>query len=229
MFTNADGRISAERVEFNTATGVGTFYDASGIMSLGAKPGSESASNIAAFGGQDPDVYFYGAKLEKLGARKYRITSGGFTTCVQPTPRWEVTSGSVVLNLDDYAIARNTLLKVKGVPMMYLPVLYYPIQQSQRATGFLLPTYGTSTLRGQAISNAFFWAINRSQDATFFHDWFTRTGMGEGSEYRYIAGPAVGGQRPRATASSQHETKFTQIGVTTSLPAKDQLRIHRRR
>ena len=66
---------------------------------------------------------------------EYRITSGGFTTCVQPTPRWEVTSGSVVLNLDDYAIARNTLLKVKGVPMFYLPILYYPIQKSQRATG----------------------------------------------------------------------------------------------
>jgi len=111
VFTNADGRISAERLEFDTGTGIGTFYDASGIMSLGQQAGT----NTAAFGGQDPDVYFYGAKLEKLGPRKYRITRGGFTTCVQPTPRWEVTSGSVVLNLDDYAIARNTLLKVKGV------------------------------------------------------------------------------------------------------------------
>ena len=213
VFTNADGRISAERVEFDTATGIGTFYDASGIMSLGAKAGS----NIAAFGGQDPDVYFYGAKLEKLGARKYRITSGGFTTCVQPTPRWEVTSGSVVLNLDDYAIARNTLLKVKGVPMMYLPIVYYPIQQSQRATGFLLPTYGTSTLRGQSISNAFFWAINRSQDATLFHDWFARAGMGEGGEYRYIAGLQSAGNL-RLYRFSQRETDFTQSG--SSLPAK---------
>jgi LPS-assembly protein len=213
VFTNADGRISAERVEFDTATGIGTFYDASGIMSLGAK----ASSNIAAFGGQDPDVYFYGAKLEKLGARKYRITSGGFTTCVQPTPRWEVTSGSVVLNLDDYAIARNTLLKVKGVPMMYLPIVYYPIQQSQRATGFLLPTYGTSTLRGQSISNAFFWAINRSQDATLFHDWFARAGMGEGSEYRYIAGLQSAGN-VRLYRFSQRANEFTQSG--SSLPAK---------
>jgi LPS-assembly protein len=213
VFTNADGRISAERVEFDTATGIGTFYDASGIMSLGAKAGS----NIAAFGGQDPDVYFYGAKLEKLGARKYRITSGGFTTCVQPTPRWEVTSGSVVLNLDDYAIARNTLLKVKGVPMMYLPIVYYPIQESQRATGFLLPTYGTSTLRGQSISNAFFWAINRSQDATLFHDWFARAGMGEGSEYRYIAGLQSAGN-VRLYRFSQRANEFAQSG--SSLPAK---------
>ena len=215
VFTNAEGRISAERVEFNTATGVGTFYDASGIMSLG----TAGASSAAAFGGQDPDVYFYGAKIEKIGLRKYRITSGGFTTCVQPTPRWEVTSGSVVLNLDDYAIARNTLLKVKGVPMFYLPILYYPIQKSQRATGFLLPTYGTSTLRGQSISNAFFWAINRSQDATFFHDWFTRTGTGMGSEYRYIAGLQSAGN-VRLYRFGQHETQYVQNGVSSTLPSK---------
>jgi LPS-assembly protein len=215
VFTNADGRISAERVEFDTGTGIGTFYDASGIMSLG----QQAAANAAAFGGQDPDVYFYGAKLEKLGPRKYRITRGGFTTCVQPTPRWEVTSGSVVLNLDDYAIARNTLLKVKGVPLMYLPVIYYPIQKSERATGFLLPTYGTSTLRGQSISNAFFWAINRSQDATLFHDWFTRTGTGMGSEYRYIAGLQSAGN-VRLYRFNQHETQYTNSGVTSTLPAK---------
>jgi LPS-assembly protein len=214
VFTNADGRISAERVEFDTATGTGTFYDASGIMSLG----QQAATNTAAFGGQDPDVYFYGATLEKLGPRKYRITRGGFTTCVQPTPRWEVTSGSVILNLDEYAIARNTLLKVKGVPLMYLPMIYYPIQKSQRATGFLLPTYGTSTIRGQSISNAFFWAINRSQDATFFHDWFTRTGTGMGSEYRYIAGLQSAGN-VRLYRFNQHETQFTESAGGT-LPAK---------
>jgi len=216
VFTNADGRISAERVEFDTGTGVGTFYDASGIMSL-AKQETAAAANTAAFGGQDPDVYFYGAKLEKLGTRKYRITRGGFTTCVQPTPRWEITSGSVVLNLDDYAIARNTLLKVKGVPLMYLPMIYYPIQKSERQTGFLLPTYGTSTIRGQSISNAFFWAINRSQDATLFHDWFTRTGTGMGSEYRYIAGLQSAGN-VRLYRFNQHETTFAQSGET--LPAK---------
>jgi LPS-assembly protein len=215
VFTNADGRISAERVEFDTATGVGTFYDASGIMSLAEQ--GPAAGNIAAFGGQDPDVYFYGAKLEKLGARKYRITRGGFTTCVQPTPRWEITSGSVVLNLDDYAIARNTLLKVKGVPLMFLPMVYYPIQKSERQTGFLLPTYGTSTVRGQSISNAFFWAINRSQDATLFHDWFTRTGTGMGSEYRYIAGLQSAGN-VRLYRFNQHETRYEQSGAT--LPAK---------
>ena len=171
----------------------------------------------AQFGNQDPDVYFYGDTIEKISGRQYKITRGGFTTCVQPTPRWEVTSGSVTINLDEYAIARNMVLRVKGVPLMYLPVIYYPIQDDERATGFLMPTYGRSTLRGQSLSNAFFWAIGRSQDATFVHDWFTNTGQGMGGEYRYQSNASSWGNL-RLYRFSQDETQFTDNGVSTTLP-----------
>ena len=129
-------------------------------------------------GGQDADVYFYGDEIEKIGYKKYKIRRGGFTTCLQPTPRWQVTSGTVILNLDHYAYLTNALLKAKSVPVFYLPVLYYPINKEDRATGFLMPVYGTSTYRGFTLSNAFFWAIGRSQDATFMHDWFSKRGYG---------------------------------------------------
>jgi lipopolysaccharide assembly outer membrane protein LptD (OstA) len=46
--------------------------------------------------------------------------------------------------------------------------------------------YTASTLKGNTISNAFFWAISRSQDATFNYDWFSKTGHGFGREYRYV-------------------------------------------
>ena len=218
VLTNADGRISAERLEFNTRTQTGTFYQASGIISLGQK------AERVQFGNQDPDVYFYGEKVEKVGDKKYRITRGGFTTCVQPTPRWELTSGSLTLNLHDYAVLRNTALRVKGVPVFYLPFMYYPINEEQRSTGFLLPSYGTSTLRGQAISNAFFWAINRSHDASFFHDWFTRTGQGYGSEYRYVTNPQSSGEL-RIYRFEQKAAEFRQGSVTGTLPEKETLEV----
>jgi LPS-assembly protein len=211
VFVNPEGRISAERVEFNIDSQTGTFFDASGIMSLGAK------AEVVQFGGQDPDVYFYGTTVEKVAERKYRITRGGFTTCVQPTPRWELTSGTVTLNLDDYALLTNTVLRVKGVPVFYLPVAYYPMQEDQRSTGFLLPTYGASTLSGQKLSNAFFWAISRSQDATFLHDWYTRTGQGVGVEYRYVAGPMSDGN-VRVYRFGQKAAEFRDGNDTGTLP-----------
>ena len=76
---------------------------------------------------------------------------------------------------------------------MYLPIFYYPIQEDDRATGFLIPTYGSSTLKGQMLSNAFFWAIGRSHDATIYHDWMSKAGQQLGGEYRYVLGPGSQG------------------------------------
>jgi LPS-assembly protein len=155
--------------------------------------------------------------MEKIGPKRYRITDGGFTTCLQPTPRWEITSTTVTVNLDDYAILRNSVLKVKGVPVFYMPVFYYPIQNDDRATGFLIPTYGNSTYRGQSLSNAFFWAVNRSQDVTLLHDWFTQTGQGMGAEYRYVAAPGSEGA-VRTYFLKERETLT--VGDTAPIPGR---------
>ena len=218
VFSDANGRIAADEVEYDAVDGTGTFRNASGSMTM------KSGLNLADFAGQDPDVYFRGEIIEKLGARQYRVTRGAFTTCVQPTPRWEAVSTSVVINLDDYAFARNMVLKVKGVPVLYLPAIYYPIQDDGRATGFLMPTYGTSTVRGQAITNGFFWAMNRSQDATLVHDWYTKSGQGFGGEYRYVASDRSQGN-VQLYGFSRKETTFTEDGVTSTLPASNSFQI----
>jgi LPS-assembly protein len=174
VFSQGANRIAADRAEFNTRTRLGTFFNASGIATVqpprrSAVPGAFAPPPLA---GQDTDVYFFGEKVDKIGTKKYRISNGGFTTCLQPTPRWSLSANTVILNIDHYTFLRQAVFDVKGVPMFYLPILYYPTKEDQRATGFLIPTYGSSSLRGQAIHNAFFWAINRSHDATVLHDWF---------------------------------------------------------
>ncbi len=189
VFQTPTSRIASETVVFNTKTRLGTFTNAMGIAQLGER----GRQNQSMFGTLEPDVYFYGAEIEKIGADKYRIKKGGFTTCVQPTPRWEIVSGRATVNLNDYVVMRNAVVRVKNVPVFYLPIMYYPIQEDDRATGFLLPTYGTSTYAGSSISNAFFWAVNRSQDLTLFHDWFFSGSTGVGTEYRYLFGPASQG------------------------------------
>src|SRR6185295_5287063 len=190
VFAQGDNRISAERIEFNTETRLGTFFNASGISTVKPPKQPVRSGGVAPppMPGQDTVVYFFGESIEKLGPRKYKIKNGGFSTCVQPTPRWDLNADTVILNVDHYTFLKQAVLRVKGVPMFYLPVLYYPTKKEDRATGILIPTYGSSTLRGQSIHNAFFWAIDRSQDATFLHDWYSKTGQGVGTEYRYNFG-----------------------------------------
>ena len=215
VYAGEGGRVAAERAEFDYETGTGTFYNASGSTQL------VEDVEPSMFGTQEPEMRFWGALIEKLGPRAYRLTDGGFTSCIQPTPRWEVRATSVRIDLSEYARLRNMLLLVKGVPLFYLPWMHYPIQDDDRATGFLMPTYGASTVQGNSISNAFFWAINRSHDATVFHDWLTATGQGLGGEYRYVLGQSSRGNAETYLLNERETTAIDPFrGGETTLPAR---------
>lgn len=203
LVSQIDHQIAADRADFNAKTRLGTFYNARGFAALGATP------DVSTFGTLDPDVQFYGETLEKTGVDTYVITNGGFTSCAQANPRWEMTSGSLTLRVDHYALLRNMLLKVKGVPALYLPIMYYPLSKDNRNTGFLMPSYGSSTVKGQTISNAFFWAIDRSQDATFLHDWYSKTGQSIAGEYRYVSLGGAGNFR--SDFLNEHPTEYVTI------------------
>jgi len=204
-------RISADSAEFNYKTKLGTFRVASGIASI--KPPKQTptpgAIVIPTATGLDTDVYFAGDIVEKIGPRKYKITRGGFTTCVQPTPRWQLSADTIVLNIEHYTFLRNAIFNVKGVPLLYTPIMYYPTKKDDRATGILIPTLGSTSLRGESIHNAFFWVLGRSQDATLLHDWFSKTGQGYGSEYRYNFGAQSTGYI-RAYALKEHSADYAQ-------------------
>jgi LPS-assembly protein len=219
VFAQGNNRISAERAEFDTESTLGTFYNAWGLAAVKPPPPTMRGGGIAPppMTGQDTVVYFFGEKIEKIGPKKYKITNGGFSTCVQPTPRWDLHAGTVILNVDHYTLLKQAVLRVKGVPLLYLPILYYPTKREDRATGFLIPTYGSSSLRGHSIHDAFFWAINRSQDATLLHDWFSKTGQGVGGEYRYNVGSGDGDFRTYML--DQHAATYTQPDGTAVVTA----------
>src|SRR5581483_6827292 len=203
--------------DFNTKTHLGVFTNASGIATIQPPRQAPSPTGVAVppVPGQQLIVYFFGDEVQKIGPKKYRITNGGFTTCVQPTPRWDLHSDTVVLNLEHYTFLKNAVLSAKGVPMLYLPVLWYPTKSGDRATGFLIPTYGSSSILGQSLHNAFFWAIDRSQDATITHEWYSKVGQGVGAEYRYNFGRTADGNL-WTHFLDQHEATYTD--ETTGLP-----------
>ncbi len=64
------------------------------------------------FGDQEPDAYFFGEEVEKLGPNTYMVRNGGFTTCVQPTPRWELGVTSATITVGEHAVLHNAILRV---------------------------------------------------------------------------------------------------------------------
>lgn len=174
VYEQGDQKIIATRLEADLRTKTGRFFNAHGRTGA--------------------DLYFYGDIIEKISEDTYVIEGGFFTSCAQPVPRWNFTAGKATLKRDHHVALHNPFLKVKSIPVFYVPFLYYPIDEQGRSTGFLLPRIGNSTLKGFLFNQGFFWAINRSMDATFAYERFSLVGNGGTVEYRYVASPASRGQ-----------------------------------
>src|SRR5262249_42947109 len=65
-----------------------------------------------------------------------------------------------------------------------MPYLTIPSERRTRATGFLIPSTSSSTSKGRSIRESFYWAINRSADATFTGEDFSKRGPAGGIQFR---------------------------------------------
>ncbi len=74
-------------------------------------------------------------------------------------------------------MARNAHFDVLGYPVVPLPYALFPAD-STRQSGFLSPRVGYSGLRGAQYLQPFYWAINKSSDATFALDVETSKRVG---------------------------------------------------
>jgi len=139
------------------------------------------------------DIYFRGEHIEQIRPGVFHIENGVVTPCTQALPIWEFSAHTFDLFADDHVTMKNAVFKIKGVPLLYLPALYYPINESRRSTGLLMPAIGNSSRKGFMYSQPVFWAIDRSMDATFTYDFFSRAGSGFSAEYRHRFMPGAAG------------------------------------
>ena len=159
-----DEVIRAERVRFNLETGLGVIDQASGLIR--------------------PSFFFEAESMEKRAADRYSLRTAFLTPCTQPNPRWSFSLSRAELRKDEYVAMWDAVLRIKSVPVLYVPYLRYPLKD--RATGFLMPRVGLSGPKGFSLSQSFYWVIAPNMDATIGIDYFARRGLGAGLEFRYL-------------------------------------------
>ncbi len=206
VFERRDEKVVAESMEGSLEGGTAIFRNARGVL------------------GQD--FHFVAETLEELEDGAFAIEQGAFTTCAQPNPRWNFTASRAVVRPEKHVWLRNVSFRVKNVPVTYFPALYYPLEEDGRQTGFLIPRYSRSDLRGHLFSQGFYWAINRSMDTTLSVDHFTVSGTGLGMEYRYRGPSGSRGEaegfliNDKTTENREYSLSFN---VAQRLPARFRL------
>ncbi len=176
-------------------------FEAGEISLLGSRMSGYLRSGTGeienAFGIGPGGVYFRGDSIAQVEPGVYHVEKGVVTPCTQTLPIWEFSASSFDLFTDDHVTMKVPIFKVKGVPLMVLPALYWPIQEDRRSSGLLLPSIGTDSRKGFTYIQPAFWAINRSMDATFTYNYYSKIRSGFGAEYRH-----------RATESSVGNARF---------------------
>jgi len=158
--------LSGEKLNFNLKTKTGELVDTYGLIT--------------------PFVRYETDRLIQTDRQTLTFQRLDFTSCAQIFPRWKITSRRGKIKKEKYIEMHDVLLRIKNIPVFYLPYLRYPIQKDGRATGLLFPNIGNSSLRGFFVQNSLFWAIKPNIDMTFGLDYFAKLGIGVSDELRYL-------------------------------------------
>ena len=146
-----------------------------------------------AVGRIQPDVLYSADAIERKSDNLYSFGRMSFTSCTQPTPRWEFSCARANFKKDDYMEMWGATFRIKSVPVFYVPYMRYPLNQ-ERATGFLMPQIGFNQVKGFSFSQGFYWALARNIDVSLSVDDYASKGVGGGFETRYIFGDGTTGQ-----------------------------------
>ena len=133
--------------------------------------------------------YLAGDRIEKTGDAVYRVEGARATTCDGACPDWQLTGERLDVTVEGYGRLKHTKLRVRGVPILYVPYLIFPAK-TKRQTGLLSPYFAYSDNKlGMDVEIPFFWAISDDMDATFYQRYMDKRGYKQGVEMRYFTSP----------------------------------------
>src|SRR5207248_8663026 len=99
-------------------------------------------------------------------------------------PSWSIAGDRTDIKLQGAGVVHSMTFRLNDFPDLYLPAMPFPAN-TERQSGFLIPRLGYSNRRGFQYEQPFFWAINKSSDATVAVDLETAARVGVIGEYRY--------------------------------------------
>ncbi|MDP2024280.1 MAG: LPS assembly protein LptD, partial [Hydrogenophaga sp.] len=105
-------------------------------------------------------------------------------------------------NEEDVGTAQGALLSFKGVPLLPIPYITFPLSD-RRKSGFMPPTLGLDNVNGAEVSVPYYWNIAPNRDATFTPSVMSKRGVNLASEFRYLEADYAGQMRLDLMPSDQ--------------------------
>lgn len=108
---------------------------------------------------------------------KLEAEEASYSTCGLEDPAWSVRAKSVRIDPDEgQGEARNIVLRVGPVPVMYLPWVGFPVGD-ERMSGWLTPEIGTSDDLGYSLELPYYFNLAPHYDAVLSARYMGRRGL----------------------------------------------------
>ncbi|MFV1983314.1 MAG: LPS-assembly protein LptD, partial [Thiohalomonadales bacterium] len=117
---------------------------------------------------------------------KIKFIKPTYTTCPVNNSAWKIKAGEIELNNETHqGTAKNAVLSIQNIPVFYFPYFRFPFR-TNRLSGFLAPSWGTSNNNGNQYRVPFYWNIAPNYDATIAPRHMTKRGTLIDTEFRYL-------------------------------------------
>ena len=149
------------------------------------------------------------------------LRQSSYSSCVSDTgpAAWNIKSDSIRIDrASGIAVAEDAVMRVFGVPVMYVPSLSFPVD-GRRRSGLLPPRLRQSSHTGFDIAIPYYFNLAPDRDATFIARPTTRGGLLLGGEFRYLGDDggsgSLGGEHVVAGSDDSRERGRLQVDVSS--------------
>lgn len=142
--------------------------------------------------GRRQEAWANASRVFMEGEDRERFTDASYSTCKPGDEDWFMKLSELSLD-HGRNVGSGTHARVlfKGVPILYMPYMTFPLN-NERKSGFLPPSFGSSSQSGLEYAQPYYWNIAPNRDATLTPKIFTRRGLQLGTEVRYLEPTLLG-------------------------------------
>ena len=169
--------LTADSAEFNVQSGAGVFQHVRGEITMEHKPNP----NILV---SPNPLVFEAQQVRRLDAHTYSIDHVWLTVCEPDKPSWKFFASNATLNVDRSVAMVNADFRMFRIPLLYFPYASMPAGRNLRKSGFLIPEFADTSVKGFVFGDGYYWAPKDWADVSLGAAYLSRRGWQQNGELR---------------------------------------------
>jgi LPS-assembly protein len=169
--------LTADSGDFNVRSGEGRFEHVRGTVVMAHRPNSYIlvSPNPLSFEAQE---------VRRLDSSTYLIEHAWLTVCQPDKPSWKFFTPHATLHVNRSVALVNANFRLFRIPLLYMPYATAPAGNNLRQSGFLLPEFSDTSLKGVVLGDAYYWAPKSWTDLSIGGAYLSRRGWQQNGEFR---------------------------------------------